>query len=260
MKSFWIWMVAVLGMVFVSGCGGGGSDLSQRLPEPTMLFVNAVSDSSQLAFYVNDVQNHANLKYLETSPDFMGIQNILEEDGGTDLSVSDATTGEEIERDNSVFDRDTDNITIAYGLLNYGSDDTKRLQMKFFGINRRIVIGKARLMIFNGLVQPAGVDPRSITFRDVDPATPLTTQAAQYSRQQLQYGAFAESASVMDIDSGTRTFQARASDSDSVEVFAQTTYTFQPNTLYIALVAGQVDSTDPTAKARIEFIPITARP
>lgn len=259
MKRFWIGIVAAVGMTVLFGCGGGGSDLTQRLAEPTMLFVNAVSDSNELAFYVNDVQNHANLKYLQTSPDFMSISNILEEDGGTDLSVTDATSGEEIERDNTVFDRDTDNMTIAYGLLNPGSDDTKRLQLKYFSFNRRIVIGKARLFIFNALAQPAGIDPRNITFRDVDPNNPLTTSAAQYSRQQLQYGAFAESASVMDVDSGTRTFQARASDSDAVEVFAQQTYTFQPNTLYIALVSGQVDSTDATTKARIEFIPITAR-
>ena len=31
MKSFWIWIVAVLGMVFVSGCGGGGSSAVNRI-------------------------------------------------------------------------------------------------------------------------------------------------------------------------------------------------------------------------------------
>lgn len=243
------------------GCGGGGSseDITDRFPDPTVFFINSVPDVNQLAFKINDLQLVPNLGYLNTNADFLTIARDKEEDGGTDYSIENGTTGEEFERDNRTFEKDTDSLILAFGLANPGTEITKKIQQFVIQVNRRVVAGKCRLLIFNALIQPAGVDGRSINFRDVDPADPDTLVNPLFGKDNLQFGTFANDASILDVDPGTRTFQARASDSDAVEIFCQRTITLRSNTIMLALVTGRVDSNDANLQPRIEFINISTK-
>jgi len=246
--------------LFLVGCGGGGSSIPfDRLPDPTVRFFNASPDSAGLTFKINDDSRAANLEYFQSSPDFAAIPFVNDEDGAIDYSISNAADDVELERDNAFFDRDKNFLIVAFGKVNPGVEFEKGLQQVVMEIDRRPVQGKARLFILNAYVNSQGSDNRQINFQTVDPTNPNSTQRPQFNRNNLVYGAFRTDSSVLDIDPGTRTFQARAADSDGVVILAQKTFVFEANTLYFALVTGQADATDPARQPKIEFFPLSPR-
>ncbi|MBS1705948.1 MAG: DUF4397 domain-containing protein [Armatimonadetes bacterium] len=250
---------STLALLIIAGCGGSGtSNPADQLADPTVRFFNASPDTTGLKFFYNNEQLASNLNYFESTPDFQSVDFVLEEDGAIDFSVSDAGTGEELQRDNQVFNRDTHTLIVAIGKQNPGLEFAKGLQQLLIPVDRRPVQGKSRLYILNALVQGQDIENRPITFRTVDPADPLTNNTALFSKSNLEYGAFNANASVLDIDSGTRTFQARASDVDAVVVFAQKTFVFESGKIYFALVGGQMDATATDRQPKIEFFPLSS--
>lgn len=248
---------AALALAWVGiGCGGEGG--GNQLPKPVILFLNVSPDSGNLQFSVNDTNVGGPLAYTQSTGDFTTIEDVTDEDGGSDVKVTDADTGTELERDSQVFQRDNDILCIAYGLQNPGAEFEKRLQQLIIGINRRPVTGKARLYILNAFLPRVGVSPRQINFQNVDPNDPLSNSRPLYSRNNLVYGAFADS-SILDVDPGTITFQARASDSDAIVVLAQTTYTFEAGRIYLTIVGGQETNSDVNRQGRVLVFPLTTK-
>jgi len=261
MKTTRIWtaIFAATLALGLTGCGGSGSN-SSLLPNPLVRFVNASPDSGQLQFLMNDVARSAPLTYLASSDDFASVPFITDDEGGYDFSVNDVGSGNELERDNTSIGRDTASIIISYGLTNPGLDDEKKVQQAIATVDRVTPIGnKARLVIFNAAVQPTGTEPLSIDFQTVDLTDPLSQGTPQFSKPNLTYGAYSETASVLLIDSGSKTLQARLSSDgagSTVVVVAQDTFNLIPGKIYLALVSGVVDSVIPGQAPKISLIEI----
>jgi hypothetical protein len=241
----------------LAGCGGSTSN--RKDPNPALSFMNLVPDTAGLKFVIDDATLASNQAYLQYNTDFPFITYRTAEEGGSEYIISDATTGIEIERDSSEFALDTDNIVLAVGKQNPGSEVEKRLQQTVISINRRIVPGKARLFIINAFVPASGINLKNINFRNVDPANPTSNSRPLYGRDNLVFGAFRSDISVIDIDAGTWTFQARDAEADAVTVIAQKDFTFERDKLYMAVVVGQEDATDPARQPKIEFLPIASK-
>lgn len=260
-KHVWSWTLATaFAAVSLSGCGGTSyTNPYDRLPAPTVRFLNAVPDSTAgLTFSVDNVVKASGIGFRGSSADFEKIGTTTEEDGATDISVSDSGSGLEYDRFNDVFSNDTDTLIIAYGKVNSLTESEKTLLITRFNLSRRVVQGKARLFIFNAYLPAVGVDTRQINFQSADPSDPLSAKKPQFITSNINYGVV-ESQNLLDIDPGTRLMQARDSASDAVTVVCSKTFTFEANKIYVALVSGQVDASDPAKQPTIEFIPISTR-
>lgn len=224
----------------MSGCAGGGA--LNVLPDPTYRFVNASVDST-LNVSLNDVDVATGVAYLGSTPNFASVEYRSESDGGYDATVYVPGTETEV-RNYQEWSRDAEYIWVAYGLRNYGTEQTKRLDQLHFRVDRDAPVGnRARLVIFNALVERDGVDPYAVDFRSYDPTNPAGSENPQFSKGNLAFGSFDSNSNVLDIDSGTLTFQARQSAADAAVIYAQKTYTFSPGGVYLALVSGKVGST-----------------
>lgn len=243
-----------------AGCGGGGVSALDALPDPTVRFFNLSPDSSAIGFQIDDKKLATNTAFLGSNADFTAFKFVFDDSGGSDYFITDDSNGTELARENAQFDKNTDHMILAYGKVTPGTELAKRIQMLNVGINRRIVPGKARIYIFNGYVPRLGIEPRTVNFRSIDALGSVSIAKAQYERTSLQYGAFDASASVIDVDPGTRIFQARATDSDAVVILAEGQAALASNKIYFAIIAGQEDSADPAKQGKITFVELSTRP
>lgn len=260
-KSLFVLTAAVVGSIFFAGCGGGGtSSITDRLPDPYVWFFNVIPDNTGgVTFSVDDTVLSARLAYLGSSADVTQIDDVAEDDGGTDVSIADgAVGGSEIDRINELFNKDTDALLVAVGKQNNLGEDDKVAKILRMNINRRVVPGKARLYILNAYLPAFGTKVRQINLQTADPADPLSTRRPQFQVQSVNYTNF-ESHNVLDMDAGTYLMQARDSDSDAVTVVASKTFTFEPNKIYLAAVTGQVDASDTTRRPRLDFVVVPTR-
>jgi len=231
----------LFGLTLLSGCGGGGG--SSQLPDPTVKYVNAVSDSSSLDFYVDDALQLAALAAGTATPGFRIYTYRSDADGGYDFSVNLAGSTTDLARDYRVFQRNTHTIDVVYGLTDPAADQDKAIQQAVFTLDRKAPNGnKSRLVIFNALNQAAGVENQPINFQSYDPTNPASDSNPQFHRSNLGYGGFDSTANVLDIDAGSFTFQARQSGVDGTEVYASSTQNFVAGRTYLVLVRGQVGS------------------
>jgi len=245
-----------LGLVaLLAGCGGGGSLVNQ--PDGEIRLFNASPDST-LDFRIDDATEQAGVAYLTGSASFRSIAFRAETDGGYDMSAIVPGTDKEV-RTEQFFNRDQSYIWVTFGL---GTPDNveKRLDQLFLPISREAPIGnKSRLIIFNALNERPGFDSNAINFQSFNPADPNSGENPQYSKTSLGFGLFDASANVLDIDSGTNTFQARQTGSDAAVIFAQKTFNFESGKIYFALVSGVVADTDVNKQPTINFFEIASR-
>ncbi|MCE9559466.1 MAG: hypothetical protein K8R88_10990 [Armatimonadetes bacterium] len=257
MKKTVLSVLALLGAaIFVTGCGGSTS--TNVLPDPVIRFINASPDST-LDAKLNEVAHATAVPYLSSTAGFTTVKFIEEADGGFDCTVIVPGTENEV-RDAQLFTRDLSYLWIAFGLNNNNNEQTKRLDQVFFAINREAPIGsKSHLIIFNALAERDGQENSPIDFQSYDPANPASADNPQYQKQALVFGAYDSTKSNLDIDSGTRTFQARQNGSDAALVYAEGTFTFVPGKIYVALVSGKVNDVDPAKRPKITFIEIATK-
>ena len=247
---------AALSLV-LAGCGGGGTTTAV-LPDPTVRFFNAGADNVSLDFFVNDVLKAGGVGYTASSADFVSYPFLTEEEGAYEISINRAGSAEELERDYIVLNRDQHYLFIAYGLADPGTELDKRMLVASFVINRTRPIGnKSRFVIFNSLVRETGVDNTSIDFQSFDPSNPASGDNPQFKTSDVTYAEFDPSKNILEIDSGSKTFQVRQNGSDSTLVYAQATNTFEPGKIYLALVSGKVDSVDPALRPKLQFIELS---
>lgn len=243
-----------LGLV---GCGGSGlssagGDVQQ---DPAVRFVNASPGSPALDFVLNERVAATGLSYLASTPAFVRIEFISDEDDGYDVSVAPTSGGEEYDSVAGNFGRDTDTLVIGYGLADPGTEFLKRLQLMFVEVPSQPLIGdRARLIVVHTLVRAAGSEPVALKVQTVDPADPFSSDNPQFSINNLIFGSFSRDANTLEVDSGTLTFQARRADVDGVNVVAQSSATLRSGGTYLVLIAGQEESADPALLPQLRFI------
>ncbi|MBL8048006.1 MAG: hypothetical protein JNJ45_04925 [Chthonomonas sp.] len=236
--------------VLLSGCGGGGA--LTTLPNPKYRYFNLSVDATINAS-LNDSDVATNVPYLGGTPAFNSVEFRNDADGGYDATTYVPSTEIEV-RNEQVWQRDQEYIWISYGLANFGTENIKRLEQTFFTVDRDAPVGnRARLIIFNALVEKDGVDPYAIDFRSFDPSNPAGGENPQFNRANLSFGDFSTSTHVLDIDSGTLTFQARQNGADAAVVYAQKTFVFDPGGVYLAVVSGKVGSPTVALQPQITF-------
>lgn len=256
MQKFVFRTFAALGLVsLLAGCGGGGSLINQ--PDGQIRLFNASPDST-LDFRIDDVNERAGVAYLGNSPAFRTIAFRADTDGGYDMSVIVPGTEREV-RSEQFFARDQSYLWVAFGLATPDNVD-KRLDHTFIPISREAPIGnKARLIIFNALNSGPGFESNAVNFQSFNPSDPNSGDNPQFIRGSLGYGSFDQSGNLMDIDSGTLTFQARQTGSDAAVIFAQKTFTFESGKIYFALVSGVVGDPVVAKQPTITFFEIAPR-
>ena len=90
--------MAALAVFVVAGCGGSTVRGEEGLPDPTIKFVNAASDSGAIEFYLNDELKAANVNYLSASGPFIKVPFKSDLDGGYDLSSRVPGSQDDIDR------------------------------------------------------------------------------------------------------------------------------------------------------------------
>lgn len=252
-------LTLLVAIVVCLGCGGGSTATPNDLPEPTVRFFNVMMGASGVDFYLNDEIEVNNLGYLGSTPSFKSIRFITEEDGAYDVSVNEAGTANELERDYNFFQRDTDTIVIAYGKADAGAEPDKRALQMISAVSRKPASGQARLYIFNAMLREDGVENSPIDIQTYDPNDPTSQQNPQFQKKNIAYGTFSSDGNVLDIEPGTKTLQVRQSDSDAIEIYTQREFVLERGKLYLAIVSGQVGSADPAFAPTLTLIPIEVR-
>lgn len=234
----------------LTGCGGGGA--LSTLPDPQYRYFNASVDST-LNISLDDADVATGIPYLGSTPSLLSVEYKDVLDGGYDATCY--VPGTEIEvRNEQDWVRNTKMIWLSFGLSNFGTENLKRLDQTFFAISTEPPVGnRARLFIFNALVEKDGVDPYAIDFRSFDPANPAGGENPQFNRANLVYGNFESSGHTLDIDSGLLTFQARQNGADAAVVYTQKTFTFDAGGVYLAIVSGKVGSSNSALQPQITY-------
>ena len=210
--------------VFAStGCGGGGD--SSRLPNPTVRFINGSPDSAALNFFIDDEVKGLAVPYLGSSPGFSSFSS-----GERDVRLIENGAVEELSSEAFTFGLDRHYVSVAAGLVNYGTENLKRVRSLTFEVDRTLPNGnKARIYVVHAYHRTAGLETPAIDFQSPGD-NPLF---------RLQDIAFAGQKSMI-VDSGTQTFEVRRAGTENVLVSASTA--LNAGGIYVALVSGIEDA------------------
>jgi hypothetical protein len=239
------WVVGIFAVFALAGCGGATRTGDEALPDPTIKFVNASADSSQLAFSLNDVEKAAALPYLSATSGFVRVPFISELDGGYDLSCRIPGGVEDADRIANVLDRDTHYVLSAIGLLDpQDGDEEKRLRLALTPIDRVSPTGdKARLYILHAFCRSPGNDTPQITFQ-----TPGDNP--QFKVENIDFGSTRD----IVVDSGFQDFEARRADADGENIYARQSVNLKSGGIYFVIIGGIQDSPDTSRRPTIQFI------
>jgi hypothetical protein len=243
----------------LAGCGGAGMSPAggdvQR--DPAVRFVNVSPDAAALAFFLNDEAHARDLAYGASTPAFVRVEHISDEDDGYDVSVAPSAGGEEYDRVAASLARDTNTVVVAFGLADPGTEFLKRLQIGFVPVPTQPPIGeRARLLVFNGMVRTAGSEPVALTLQTIDPDDPFSQDNPQFIIRDLGFGEFSPGANTLEVDSGELTFQVRRADVDGVNVVTQSPATLRGGATYLALIIGQEDAVDPARRPELRMVEV----
>ncbi|RYG38553.1 DUF4397 domain-containing protein [bacterium] len=222
------------------GCGGGGTtggNSDPALQRPSLVAVNAVSDSTAVDFKVNETVIGSSLGYLSASPNFQAFDA-----GDYDLSAGLPGTGIDLSTIAQTLGDGGALAAVAIGKMDYGDEYIKRFQVVPVSVNRIVPNGsKARLIFLNALIREPGFETPSIDFQD--------GERPQYPIADVEY---AESFAIQ-VDIGTYTFEARRDNTELV--YAEKAITFETGKIYLAVLSGEVGTTGATAP-KISVFPL----
>ncbi len=222
--------------LFVAGCSGGGGGNS--LPDPMIRFMNSSPDSNPLTFNYDTTSEATDLTYLQLS------SNVTVDDGDHAINLVDTVSGDVIDAISSTFNKDTRYLTIAKGLLNYGTENEKRLRLINFTYDKTAPNGtKARLLIIHAFNRAAGFMTPNIDFQNPG-NNPL------YAVTDISYTEETPRTLVVDSDVSLE-FDARRASTENV--YASATQTFDAGGIYLALITGIEGGTGAQAPS-IQFI------
>ncbi len=226
-------------LLLVGGCGGGGAASNTK---PHVLFINASADAGAVDFRLDDQAQATNLAYAVSPGSFSDIDFHGPDVDGWDVSLHLNSDGSEIDREAIIFGQDVNNIIVAHGLKNFGTDQLKRLRFSNFTADLTRPNGnKAKLFIFHGFELASGSDTPQVTFK-----TPGDN--ALFTTSPIDPGTSA----VLNTDSGSLTFEARRSGTQGV--YATVTQNLTPGGVYLVLISGIENDPVPANQIAIRFI------
>ncbi|MBI5707946.1 MAG: DUF4397 domain-containing protein [Armatimonadetes bacterium] len=203
----------------LSGCGGGGG--TTALPKPQVMFFNAGPDNAGIDFYIDSVLS-GNAVASAAGTDFMATDPVAR-----DLIANATGTTTDYDAILQTFARNKHYVISALGLVTFGTEFEKRLRLTATEVDRHTIQGnKSRLVIFHGFSRATGFLTPNIDFQSPG-------QNPQYKAANIEFGA----SSVLTIDSGTHSFDARRAGSDDVFV-SLVSFAFGTGKMYLVYVMG----------------------
>lgn len=231
-------------LLLVGGCGGGGASSNTK---PHVLFINASADAGAVDFRLDDDAQATNLSYAVSNGAFADIDYRGPEVDGWDVSLHINASGTEIDREAIIFGQDVDNIIIAHGIRNFGTEQLKRLRFSNFAVDLTRPNGnKAKLIVFHGFELEAGSDTPQVTFKTPGDNALFTTPAIDPG-----------SNSVLNTDSGNLTFEARRSGTQGI--YTTVTKNLKAGGVYLVLISGIENDPTPANDITIRFIELPSK-
>lgn len=244
-------VVALGAMIGLQGCGGSGN--SNTLPDPEVMFINGIPDTTNIDFTLNDVAEASNIPFMGTGGAFKSVEYILPDDGGYDIGIRRNGTTTYLDLFGTGFNRDTDNLLVAVGLQNPGSEPLKRPLILSFTVDRKAPTGtRSRIVFLNGLIRATGFDTPNVTFQSVIPGDPSSIDNPQFVTRDVPYS----ETRVLTVDAGARRFIVRRADTDALVQYASTDFTFVAGKIYLALISGQESNPTLALQPTMQFIEI----
>jgi hypothetical protein len=227
----------------LAGCGGGGG--TGNGSDPTVYFINASPDAGLVDFLLNAAFQETAMDYLDTSADFDSIAFLSDQSGGYDLTVQDNTTGDDLDVENRVFNKDTHTVVVCLGSRNFVTgEELKRLRNTVFTVDRHAPTGnKARLYVIHAFVREVGQATPQIKFQNAGNNPQFFTPAIDFGSGQL-----------ITVDSGTMDWWAKRDDATGDVIYASATVTLDPSSVYVVLVSGIENDPDPNKQPKLTFI------
>lgn len=239
-------LLAIIGALFLLfGCGGSGGSSDTR---PTVLFINASADAGDLDFRLDDSAFATGLAYTVTNASLSAIDYKGPDVDGWDVSLHTNPGNAEIDRQAIVFNRDTDNLVIAHGILNFpAGEPLKRLRFNTFTFDRKSPNGnKAKLIVYHALELGTGLTTPQIVFKSPG-------QNSLYTTPAIDPGGNA----VITVDSGSQTFDVQRQGTDGV--FVTVTQNLKAGAVYLVLVSGIDQDPNPDRQAKVTFIELPGK-
>lgn len=232
-----------------TGCGGSNFSGSEALPDPKIMFMNASMDSGPVDYFLNEDLKSAGLGYLTSSNDFVTVPFIEDFDGAYDVSVLQSGATVPVDSINQVLERDKAYLVYSCGLLSFEPNVEKRMREAIIEVDRTKPVGnKARLIILHAFCRSAGNDTPVINLQ-----TPGDNPL--FKATGIAFG----ETSVLSVDSGKWTYEARRGDTSGTTIYAEKEVTLQSGGLYFVIVSGLEDAADPSLRPRIDFIQLTTK-
>ena len=230
----------IIGLGLLMGCvlGCGGSGGSQ--PDPNYRFVNFCTDAN-LDMLIDDTTEYTNVAFLDGTTLFKSTESKLE-----DFSIEETGSTVLIDSQAQVMSHSTDNLVIAIGLKNFGTENEKRLRFIFQEVNRTMPNGsKARVYAINTFNRNVGNQNFGVTFKNPGTVSTINFNPVNFGEVTVQ-----------EIDAGPTTLVAQRVSTET-EV-ATVTKTFEAGKIYLMALTGTESGTGAQAPA-INFIEIPAK-
>ncbi len=208
--------------IAILACGGGGGGV--EVPDPTIRVIN-LAPAVAVDFYINDDISVSNVATGDSTTLFKDTKN--EEQ---DYSINENGSSIVVDSQAKTLNKNTNNLAIAFGLKDFGTENQKRLRFDFFEVFRQAPNGnKARVYAFNSLIRAAGEDSYAVIFKN-----PGTNPVIQMN--PVDYGQMTSA----EIDAGPTTLTAQRQFTETEVV--TTTKDFEAGKIYLMVFGGQ----DPT--------------
>ncbi len=229
--------------LLLASCAGSGTTNAN---DPKVIFITASPDGGSLQFRMDDEIAADALAYLASSGDFVEHEFKGADVDGYDVSLHDAGSTFEFERQAIVFAEDTDSVVLAHGIRNFGvGEELKRLRFFSFTVDRSAPVGnKARLFVVHAIERSPGL---------LTPAVKLQNASTnpQFATGDIAPGGMS---SIL-VDSGTGTWFVRRSGTQAD--FVSQALTLDPGSVYVVLMSGIEADADVARQPKITLIKLT---
>ena len=230
----------IIGLSLFLGCalGCGGSSGSQ--PDPNYDFVNFCTDAN-LDMLIDDTTEYANIGFNVTTTPFKTTKPKIQ-----DFSIEQTGSTVVIDSQTQSMAANTDNLLIAIGLNNYGTENEKRLRFIFQAVNRTLPNGsKARVYAINTFNRDPGNQNFGVTFKNPGTVSTINFNPVNFGEVTVQ-----------EIDAGPTTLVAQRVNTETV--VASVTKTFEAGKIYLMALTGTESGTG-TFAPTINFIEVPSR-
>lgn len=221
---------------FAMGCGGSVG----KLPDPNYRFINFCTDAS-LDMLIDDTTEFTNIAFLDSTTLFKTTESKIE-----DFSIEETGSTVVLDNQTQTLPTNSDNLFIAFGLKDFGTENEKRLRFLSQPINRAIPNGsKARVYGMNTYNRSVGNQNFAVIFKN-----PGTISTINFN--PVNFG----DVTVQEIDAGPTTLTAQRQNTDT-EV-ATVTKNFEAGKVYLMALTG-IEGGTGAATPAINFIEIPTR-